>query len=238
MQLLRAHLPSFYLTFNQKEFENLNVDTANAIEKLIGDHLCHQFKIIAKNAYKEQKKLVLQEWIQKPIAWNTHRAINRRMGVWISVRANKDFDWNEQLYVDLSLLCAPLLTITRNNAFLKHLLVLWHETLHKNLPALRKPYDERVDTIIAGFTDLALSAADEISPSIRDSFENIKDSILTHRHRLKQTAGAIFDGIDVSAKDIWRIVKTECEQTCKLMLSLAIGLGLTSSRGRNLSGMW
>ncbi|TEY48783.1 hypothetical protein BOTCAL_0292g00050 [Botryotinia calthae] len=181
----------------EQEFEKLNVDIANAIEKLIGDHLCPQFEIIAENAYKEQEKLVLREWIQKPIAWNTHRAINRRMGVWISARANKDFDWNEQL----------------NNAFLKHLLVLWHETLHKNLPALRKPYDERVDTIIAEFTDLTMSAADEISPSIRDGFENIKDSVLTHRRRLKQAAGVIFNSIDVSAKDIWRIVKTECEET-------------------------
>ena len=118
------------------------------------------------------------------------------------------------------------------------MMTLWDQTLHKKLPALKEPYHERVDILIAEFADLSLSAADNISASFRDSFENIKDSILTHRHRLKQTAGAIFDGIDVSAKDIWRIVKTECEQTCKLMLSLAIGLGLTSSRGRNLSGMW
>ncbi|KAF7899573.1 hypothetical protein EAF00_003909 [Botryotinia globosa] len=183
----------------EQEFEKLNVDTANAIEKLLADDLYPQFELIVREAYKEQKQLVLREWIQRPIAWNTHRAINKRMGVWISVRASKDFDWNEQL----------------NNAFLKHLLVLWNETLHKKLPALRKPYDERVDTLIAEFTDLTLSAADDISPSIRDSFENVKDSILAHRRRLKQTAGVVFDGFDVSAKDIWRIVKTECEETWK-----------------------
>lgn len=230
-------MPFHYLTLNQKEFEKLNVDTANAIAKLLGDDLYPQLGVIVRKAYKEQKQLVLREWIQKPIAWNTHRAINKRMGVWISTRASKDFDWNEQLYVDF-LLCVPLLTIRRNNAFLKHLLILWNETLHKKLPALRKPYDECVDTLIAEFTDLALSAADDISPSIRDSFENVKDSILAHRHRLKQTAGVVFDGFDVSAKDIWRIVKTECEETCKLVLILVRGSRLMSPRERNLSGVW
>ncbi|KAF7959697.1 hypothetical protein EAE96_001310 [Botrytis aclada] len=183
----------------EQEFEKLNIDTANAIKKLLEDHLYPQFEIIVREAYKEQKNLVLREWIQKPIAWNTHRAINRRRGAWISARAGKDFNWNEQL----------------NNAFLKHLLAFWNETLHKKLPALRKPYDVRVDTLIAEFTDLTLSAADEISPSIRDSFENVKGNISAHRRRLKQTAGVVFDGFDVFAKGIWRIVKTECEETWK-----------------------
>ncbi|KAJ8068912.1 hypothetical protein OCU04_002593 [Sclerotinia nivalis] len=181
----------------EQEFEKLNLDTANAIEKLIEDQLYPQFEDIAKKAYKEQKQLVLRDWLQKPIAWNTHRAINKRLGVWVSARAAKEFDWNEQL----------------NNAFLRHLLTFWNETLHKKLPTLKKPYDERVDILIAEFTDLTLSAADDISSSIRDSFESIKDSILTHRRRLKQGAGTIFNDLDVSAKDIWRLIKPECEET-------------------------
>lgn len=80
-----------------KEFEELNFDTGYAIEKLIADELYPQFEDITMKAYGEERKLVLRCWVQKPIAWNTHRAINKRSGVWISEKAGKNFDWNEQL---------------------------------------------------------------------------------------------------------------------------------------------
>ncbi|RAL64886.1 hypothetical protein DID88_001481 [Monilinia fructigena] len=145
-----------------------------------------------------EQKLVLRDWVQKPIAWNTHRAVNKRSGVWISAKAGKDFDWNEQL----------------NDAFLKHMMTLWDQTLHKKLPALKEPYHERVDILIAEFADLSLSAADNISASFRDSFENIKDSVIAHRRRLKQGASDVLADFNASGKDIWRLIKTECEETC------------------------
>ncbi|KAA8568159.1 hypothetical protein EYC84_008555 [Monilinia fructicola] len=63
------------------------------------------------------------------------------------------------------------------------------------------------------FAGLSLSAADDISASFRDSLENIKDSVLAHRRRLKQGASVVFADFDTSTKDIWRLIKTECEET-------------------------
>ncbi|KAB8296334.1 hypothetical protein EYC80_009099 [Monilinia laxa] len=100
-----------------------------------------------------------------------------------------------------------------NNAFMKHMLTLWDQTLHKKLPALRKPYNKRVDILITEFADLSLSAAGNVLASLLDSFENIQDRVLAHRRRLKQGASDVFADSDASGKDIWRFIKTECEET-------------------------
>lgn len=123
--------------------------------------------------------------------------------------------------LNLSSCCVHWLTTLRNNAFLKHMLTLWDQILHKKLPALKKPYDERVDILITEFAGLSLSAADDISASFRDSLENIKDNVLAHRRRLKEGASDVFADFDASTKDIWRLIKTECEETCKLVLKFS-----------------
>ncbi|TGO29755.1 hypothetical protein BPAE_0011g00270 [Botrytis paeoniae] len=143
----------------------------------------------------EKRILVLDTWLDQT-PWNTYRAANKRQGVWLR-RGKKALDWNEDL----------------NKVFLQPLMKLWEEVFHQKLPALKKPYHDRVESLITNFVELASGAADEISSAIRDSFENIKDGVLAHRRRIKRGADDIFDGVDVASKDIWRLVESECEET-------------------------
>ncbi|TGO33956.1 hypothetical protein BHYA_0219g00130 [Botrytis hyacinthi] len=180
-----------------KDLEKLNVETCRSIEKLFVDELYNHFDELANRAYVEQRSLVTKEWLQQK-AWNTYRAINKRQGVWVP-RAGKALDWNEDM----------------NQAFLRLLLPFWEDTLREKMPTLKKPYHDRVEKLIVDFVELALGAADDISSTIRDSFENIKDGVLAHRRLLKQGVDDTFDGIDVASKDIWTLIKLECEETWK-----------------------
>ncbi|KAI9641666.1 hypothetical protein NHQ30_009521 [Ciborinia camelliae] len=190
----------------EKDFEKLNLETRNAVEKLFEDELYPHFEEIAREAHSKQKLEVIPKRIQKKdgimgrvqkMGWNTYRAINKKLGVWAPRHVEKPIDWNEDM----------------NNLFLERLKPLWEDAVHKKLPALKKPYEDRVEILIAEFADLALGAADDISSSIRDAFENIKDSVLGHRRRLKQGGDDIFHDIDDASKEIWRLVKLECEET-------------------------
>ncbi|KAF7865405.1 hypothetical protein EAF04_006381 [Stromatinia cepivora] len=180
----------------ERESDKLNLETSNAIGKLFEDELYPHLDDAADDAHTEQKKLVTAMWIQG-MRWNTFRATNKRLGVWLPRGAETAIDWNEDM----------------NKEFLDLLLPFWEDTLHKKLPALQKPYDDKIKFLIADFVELALGAADDISSTIRDSFENIKDDILGHRRRLKQGADSVFDDIHVASKEIWRLVKLECEET-------------------------
>jgi hypothetical protein len=81
------------LVFSQA-FSKLHQDTHDEVHQVIEDNI---YGILDKRtegcALAAAKKITL-DWCLVP--WNTHKAINRNMGLWTSSR-QVDYDWNEDL---------------------------------------------------------------------------------------------------------------------------------------------
>jgi hypothetical protein len=75
-------------------FKDLHSKTPREVEKLIEDGIYKQFDKTAQIARKNAFKTVVYDWTTVP--WNTHRATNRRLGMWTDYNGHV-YDWNEDL---------------------------------------------------------------------------------------------------------------------------------------------
>ncbi|CAD6444225.1 feec8d14-375c-4f64-9a7e-772cc1ddde62 [Sclerotinia trifoliorum] len=146
-----------------------------------------------KAAIKLRKIVTKTTWVSRPIVWSTHRALNKNEGVWKSSRAGP-LDWNEQL----------------NGEFVDMIKKEWSQTIHVNMPTVVLQYVKEAEKCLANFADNLMSAALGISPSLREAFEYLGDSILRNVRRLQVRADSIFADFEAVAKDAWRLVKPIC----------------------------
>jgi hypothetical protein len=75
-------------------FSKLHLETPKEFTQLIKGGIFKQLTKTARTSRKNAQKTVFFEWTAVP--WNTHRATNKRTGMWTSSDGHV-FDWNEDL---------------------------------------------------------------------------------------------------------------------------------------------
>lgn len=73
----------------------MNSQTVKAAESLVETSLITQMPKSEVKAAAEAEKIV-RSWAQRPVAWATHRAINRNNGDWRSYKGVV-YAWNDDL---------------------------------------------------------------------------------------------------------------------------------------------
>ncbi|KAF7909854.1 uncharacterized protein EAF01_003572 [Botrytis porri] len=148
-----------------ESFAQLHITTGKSAEQLIEKRLLSAFsKISKKAAAKLRKRVTKTVWVSRPIIWSTHRALNKNHGVWKSSHAGL-FDWNEEIH-------GEFVDIIKKG---------WAQTFHVNIPTVVSEYIQEVEKRLADYADNLLSAALGISPSLREAFEYLHDSVLRNR---------------------------------------------------------
>ncbi|KAG4429175.1 hypothetical protein IFR05_015341 [Cadophora sp. M221] len=172
----------------ETKFSKLHVETSKGLQQLIKTGIFAKLPGFSKVA-GEQAKSIVTNWALMP--WNTHRATNKRRGVWNS--AGVHYDWN----FDLA------------DNYLRLLLTIWCETLHNKVDAMQKSYDRDVEFIINDFTEALMTSTDGIDPAINEAIRLLRENILGLRAIMKNSGADIFRDIGEASKNAHRLVQPE-----------------------------
>ncbi|KAN0112190.1 hypothetical protein V8E51_005141 [Hyaloscypha variabilis] len=198
----------------EQKVSQLHIDTKCKMLQSVQEGIYEHLPTIAMEASKiAMKDLVRGAWTG--LHFSTHRAINKRHGVWTTAdKQNKNskkgswttvrkatkkisYDWNEELagvYLDL---------------LIKH----WNNTFHTHYLELLECYDKQVDGLIPEFVDALLVSADGMPQNIQQALESLRETLLGVRCILKSAAADIFHGINNAAKNAHRMIKPEAKSS-------------------------
>ncbi|KAL2062154.1 hypothetical protein VTL71DRAFT_6420 [Oculimacula yallundae] len=172
----------------ETKFSKLHSETSKEVKQLIQTGIFAKLQGFNKTA-GQQAKGIVTDWTLVP--WNTHRATNKRHGVWQS--GPDVYNWNDELagnYLDL-------------------LVKSWTQTIHQKITELEKSYQQKVEIVINEFAERLLDPANNFDPAINEAIHLLKENVLRLGTILKNSGADVFAGVIEASKNAHRLVEPE-----------------------------
>ncbi|CZS91694.1 uncharacterized protein RAG0_02208 [Rhynchosporium agropyri] len=170
----------------ETKFSKLHAETSKEIKHLIQTGILAKLAVFSKVA-AQQAKGIVTNWALVP--WNTHRATNKRHGVWQS--GTVSYDWNDELAGN----------------YLELLMVSWTKTIHNKINELQRSYDRHVEATISEFSDVLLASAQEFDPTVDEAIHLLKENVLRLSTVLQNSGADVFAEIITASKNAHRLVQ-------------------------------